>query len=278
MSLRIIIVEDNTDFVEQLRKEISHLFPNQFKIVGTAGTIKEAYELISTTPADVVLFDIELPDGNGLHLAEQLVKEEKHTFQFFFISSFDVRENLKKSYQLKSVYFVSKPLQNDELKAALSVVLENKNKNELIELVEHSFANIEEAGMTIAVEIIKNRVTSISVGQIMFIESDGYGRTQFHLQDGQKIISMRTLNHYAKLWDSHFQFIKVNKSQYVNVHYFKDMDTSQRKIILKNGHTMDISRRSIPTILKSIRLFSYTKTELISKIQLFLQSFEKKSE
>ncbi len=278
MSLRIIIVEDNTDFVEQLRKEISHLFPNQFKIVGTAGTIKEAYELISTTPADVVLFDIELPDGNGLHLAEQLVKEEKHTFQFFFISSFDVRENLKKSYQLKSVYFVSKPLQNDELKAALSVVLENKNKNELIELVEHSFANIEEAGMTIAVEIIKNRVTSISVGQIMFIESDGYGRTQFHLQDGQKIISMRTLNHYAKLWDSHFQFIKVNKSQYVNVHYFKDMDTSQRKIILKNGHTMDISRRSIPTILKSIRLFSYTKTELVSKIQLFLQSFEKKSE
>lgn len=278
MSLRIIIVEDNTDFVEQLRKEISHLFPNQFKIVGTAGTIKEAYELISTTPADVVLFDIELPDGNGLHLAEQLVKEEKHTFQFFFISSFDVRENLKKSYQLKSVYFVSKPLQNDELKAALSVVLENKNKTELIELVEHSFANIEEAGMTIAVEIIKNRVTSISVGQIMFIESDGYGRTQFHLQDGQKIISMRTLNHYAKLWDSHFQFIKVNKSQYVNVHYFKDMDTSQRKIILKNGHTMDISRRSIPTILKSIRLFSYTKTELVSKIQLFLQSFEKKSE
>ncbi len=278
MSLRIIIVEDNTDFVEQLRKEISHLFPNQFKIVGTAGTINEAYELISTTPADVVLFDIELPDGNGLHLAEQLVKEEKHTFQFFFISSFDVRENLKKSYQLKSVYFVSKPLQNDELKAALSVVLENKNKTELIELVEHSFANIEEAGMTIAVEIIKNRVTSISVGQIMFIESDGYGRTQFHLQDGQKIISMRTLNHYAKLWDSHFQFIKVNKSQYVNVHYFKDMDTSQRKIILKNGHTMDISRRSIPTILKSIRLFSYTKTELVSKIQLFLQSFEKKSE
>lgn len=278
MSLRIIIVEDNTDFVEQLRKEISHLFPNQFKIVGTAGTINEAYELISTTPADVVLFDIELPDGNGLHLVEQLVKEEKHTFQFFFISSFDVRENLKKSYQLKSVYFVSKPLQNDELKAALSVVLENKNKTELIELVEHSFANIEEAGMTIAVEIIKNRVTSISVGQIMFIESDGYGRTQFHLQDGQKIISMRTLNHYAKLWDSHFQFIKVNKSQYVNVHYFKDMDTSQRKIILKNGHTMDISRRSIPTILKSIRLFSYTKTELVSKIQLFLQSFEKKSE
>lgn len=278
MSLRIIIVEDNTDFVEQLRKEISHLFPNQFKIVGTAGTIKEAYELIAMTPADVVLFDIELPDGNGLHLVERLVKEEKHTFQFFFISSFDVRENLKKSYQLKSVYFVSKPLQNDELKEALTIVLENKNKTELIELVEHSFANIEEAGMTIAVEIIKNRVTSVSVGQIMFIESDGYGRTQFHLQDGQKIISMRTLNHYAKFWDSHFQFIKVNKSQYVNIHYFKDMDTSQRKIILKNGHTMDISRRSIPNLLKNIRLFSYTKTELVSKIQLFLQSFEKKSE
>lgn len=278
MSLRVILVEDNTDFVEQLRREIAQLFPYQFKIVGTAGTIKEAYALISTTPADVVLFDIELPDGNGLTLVERLVKEKKHTFQFFFISSFDVKENLKKSMRLKSAYFVSKPLQNDELKEALAIVIENKNKNELIELLRYSFSDRDYPGTTISIETVRNKLLLIPICDIVYVKADSLGRTHFYLQDGQQLTSIKRLKHYSKLWEDNVQFILVSRTQYVNIHYIKEIDKATKQIILKNEERIQMSRRPLPKLAEVTHIFSLTRTEFLSQIQKLLQPFEMKKE
>jgi DNA-binding response OmpR family regulator len=49
------------------------LFENTDRRVSIAGSIADALNAASTDPADLVLLDLTLPDGNGLLLVEPLI-------------------------------------------------------------------------------------------------------------------------------------------------------------------------------------------------------------
>ncbi len=68
MPARILIVEDSplvTDAFSILLRESGY-------DVDVAGTIAEAVEVAKARPADLMLLDISLPDGDGLDLLDQL--------------------------------------------------------------------------------------------------------------------------------------------------------------------------------------------------------------
>lgn len=74
-SIGVLIVEDDgiaSTVYEQLvtRKE-------EFTIVGKAKTVAEAKQLLNVITPDLVLLDVQLPDGNGI----DLLKELKTTYQ-----------------------------------------------------------------------------------------------------------------------------------------------------------------------------------------------------
>jgi len=59
MSLTILFVED----VENARKNWSQMLVNRGYEVIQAGTLQEARAVIALDQADVILLDVELPDG-----------------------------------------------------------------------------------------------------------------------------------------------------------------------------------------------------------------------
>lgn len=64
MVIRIVIVDDHV----LLRDGISKIISGQpdFDVVGEAGTVADALEVVNKTRPDLVLMDYSLPDGNGL--------------------------------------------------------------------------------------------------------------------------------------------------------------------------------------------------------------------
>lgn len=68
MAARILIVEDSPLVTEAF----SILLRESGYEVDVAGTIAEAVETTKTRPADLILLDISLPDGDGLDLLDQL--------------------------------------------------------------------------------------------------------------------------------------------------------------------------------------------------------------
>ena len=65
---RILIVEDSPLVTEAF----SILFRESGYDVDVAGTVAQAVEVGTTRPADVILLDISLPDGDGLEVLRQL--------------------------------------------------------------------------------------------------------------------------------------------------------------------------------------------------------------
>ncbi len=68
--LRLFVVEDQPLFRELLCSFLDTV--SDFWVVGTAATVEEAKRGIETHKPDLVLMDIDLPDGNGVGLAATL--------------------------------------------------------------------------------------------------------------------------------------------------------------------------------------------------------------
>lgn len=92
------------------------------------------------------------------------------------------------------------------------------------------------------------RNDSIETEKVMLLEAlENY--TLFHLNDGRKIISSRTLKRHQEKLEIEF-FVRVNRSTIINKSFVKQVllkdDTNY--ICLKNGKEIKVSRRRQGTL------------------------------
>lgn len=69
--IRICLIDDHEMVREGLKRMLANY--HDLAIVGEAGTATEAVEAVRTTAADVVLLDLQLPDGQGLDVLPDLL-------------------------------------------------------------------------------------------------------------------------------------------------------------------------------------------------------------
>ena len=72
--INAILVDDHELFRMGVRHGIANRHP-EIKLVGEAATGDEFFRLLDTTPADIVLLDIDLPDMRGTEIARRLRAE-----------------------------------------------------------------------------------------------------------------------------------------------------------------------------------------------------------
>jgi len=111
--MRIMIIEDEELAVRKLRKTLESIDQN-FEIVGTADSIVSSVEWLAGNPSpDLILMDIELADGQSFEIFNRI----KVTSPVIFTTSYD--EYALKAFKVNSVDYLLKPVQKDELQAAL---------------------------------------------------------------------------------------------------------------------------------------------------------------
>lgn len=112
MSESLLIIEDEP----LLGKELSRHYQRQSWNVELATSLQEAKTILFENELDplVVLSDINLPDGNGLDLLEQ-VREQGGNFEWVFLTGFgDVPDSVR-AIRLGAFDFLTKPCEQDRL-------------------------------------------------------------------------------------------------------------------------------------------------------------------
>ena len=64
MSIKTVIIENESDAIELLETLIDEYLPN-LQVAGTSGSILKAKILIDEIRPDLLFLDIDLDDGNG---------------------------------------------------------------------------------------------------------------------------------------------------------------------------------------------------------------------
>src|SRR4028118_2092796 len=69
---RILLADDHRMFRQGLREVIER--KTDFEVVGEAGTGREAIAMIEALRPDIVLLDIQMPELNGVTVAQQVAR------------------------------------------------------------------------------------------------------------------------------------------------------------------------------------------------------------
>ena len=112
--MKILIVEDEDLAVKKLQKTLLSI-DKMVEVSGVTESIQDTVDFLKENPSpDLILMDIELADGQSFEIFN--LTEVKAPV--IFITSYD--EYALKAFKVNSVDYLLKPVQKDELEAALN--------------------------------------------------------------------------------------------------------------------------------------------------------------
>lgn len=119
--LKILVVEDHPLMAEAIRMSLSG--SDQFELVGTAGSARDAFALAEQKQPDVVLLDFHLPDADGMHVVNTLVRAGKNAKVIVF-SADDGPDLIDRVLRAGASAFITKRIDPVDLPSALRQALD----------------------------------------------------------------------------------------------------------------------------------------------------------
>lgn len=181
MQSKILIVDDER-FIRQTLSEALRSW--NYEAV-QAGSVSEAETVFAAEEPDVVLLDIDLPDGSGLDILNHIKEQSPETIAVMITGNVDV-ENTIAALRGGAHDFIGKPVRLEELRVTLRNALETRSLRREVKHArkasarEFSFAQIlgESAPMRKAVELAQ-RVAESDVSSILLQGDSGTGKDLF---------------------------------------------------------------------------------------------------
>jgi two-component system response regulator PilR (NtrC family) len=143
---RILIVDDE----EGIREYMRILLRRQGYEVRTADTRAAAAAELSNHPADVVLTDVKLPDGDGIEVLRH-VKAASPETAVVVMTAFDDHDLHTTALRLGAENYLSKPIQQDELEIVIRQTIERRQLERENRLLKAEFRQKHQLENMIAV-------------------------------------------------------------------------------------------------------------------------------
>jgi pilus assembly protein CpaE len=121
--ISVLIVDDIPETRENIRKLLA-FEEQEFKVVGSVSTGREALKYTLDMKPDIVLMDINMPDMDGLQATNEITKSVPTTAVIMMSVQTD-QDYLRKAMQAGARYFLPKPVDPDELYGTIRTVYRN---------------------------------------------------------------------------------------------------------------------------------------------------------
>ena len=119
---RILLVEDDDNLVFG----IEYTLTSEGYTVVIAGSLEEARKAIKTGDVDLILLDINLPDGSGYDLCREI--RALSQVPIIFLTALDEETNVVAGLDLGADDYMTKPIRTKELLSRMKAVLRRKHK------------------------------------------------------------------------------------------------------------------------------------------------------
>ena len=218
--MKILIVEDEELAVKKLQKTLASV-DDSTEIVGVADSIKSSVEWLQQNPQpDLILMDIELSDGQSFEIFN--LTEVKTPV--IFTTSYD--EFALKAFKVNSVDYLLKPVQKEDLEAALAKFRKMKESfgGTITEKQDFSIDNlVKELHQKLQPKEYRKRflvkhaqkLVSITCDEIAYFYSDGR-LNFFKTNDNRKFVVDYTMDELEEMLDPE-KYFRISRSFYVSV-------------------------------------------------------------
>jgi two-component system, LytTR family, response regulator LytT len=218
--MKVLIIEDEELAVKKLQKTLASV-DSTAEVVGVADSIRSSVSWLQQNPSpDVILMDIELADGQSFEIFDKV--DVKSTV--IFTTSYD--EYALKAFKVNSIDYLLKPVQKEDLQAALEKL---KNLKSLYGNITASTPSLNVDNLVKELQqklqpkeyrkrfLVKHaqKLVSVDVEEIAYFYSDGR-LNFFKTIDNRKFVVDYTMDDLEDMLDPN-QFFRISRAFYVAV-------------------------------------------------------------
>ena len=234
--LKAMIVDDEAPARSELRFLLDEV--GQVEVVAEAASVREAIEKMKEYPCDVIFLDINMPEANGLQLAEAL-QHLKFPPAVVFVTAYS--EFALDAFKVNAIDYLVKPVETDRLAQAIARVRDNVALHMQAQKSER--ISVEKGGKKILIAIDKIRFV---------MARDDYAYLQ---TDTDRYFSTVSLAQLEKRLDGH-GFFRVHRGYLVNLAMVEEVEpvSGGTLLLTLNGveDKIPVSRRRVSLLKKTL--------------------------
>lgn len=224
-----IIVDDE----ELAREDLKALLKDfsEIEIIGEAGTVDEAKELINKTEPDLIFLDIQMPGKSGFDLLQDIQINSK----IIFITAYD--EYAIRAFEVNAKDYLLKPVNKERLSVAIERIKTEKENEDVVQ------SKLEYNDRIFL--MVNNHYQFVKIGSIIKITSAG-NYSEIYTSNKIKGLVLKSL----KDWETRLPgkyFVRIHRNAIINLEYVAHVEAwfnySYKVFLNEVDEPLVISRR-----------------------------------
>ena len=231
--MRIAVCDDEQKFIDDFKRITDKLYPSLDMVVDTFSDGTELLKSFGFRAYDLVFLDIEMPEMDGITLAEKL-RETSDEVSIVFLTGHI--EYAVKGYEVNALRYLTKPADEQKVKDVIDRVLKTLGDVKML------WIKTEEGE------------GKLRLSDILFIESQNQNVLISTAEDSYSVRG--NMNDYEKRLEQE-GFFRIHRGYIVSLARVSRL--SGKEVVMEDGTTLPVSR-SKEARLKEV-LFSFISRE-----------------
>ncbi len=247
--IRSILIDDEVHCLNSLSIQLNEHCP-EVEILAKCMSGAKALEAVEKMNPELVFLDIEMPNMNGFEFLEQC---RQISFSVIFTTSYD--QYAIKAFRISALDYLLKPIDPEELVAAVCKVGEQKSKpiTEQFRLMIEQIQNRNRGITKIGIPTIEG-FELIPADHIVYCEANN-NYTHIFLKGKNKIVACRSLKDMEEQLQDFKSFLRVHHSYLVNLNEVtRYIRGDGGYLILADGTNVSVSRGRKDALMKFLDL------------------------
>ncbi len=244
--IRALLIDDEPSALETLTSMIRRYVPEITEWKATRDPF-EGLEWLSSYQPQLLFLDVQMPGMTGFDLLKRV---ERYPFEVIFTTAFD--KYAVEAIRFSALDFLLKPIDADELKAAIRRFIERKadeaERQQLIDNLKFNL-NAEKEDFRIAISTLKG-THYYSIRKIIRLEGEG-NYTRIYFENDKPMLASRTLKDFEDIMSS-YGFIRAHRSHLINKRFVRSV-LFDGSIEMADKSQIEISRRRKEEVMRLLQ-------------------------
>mgnify|MGYP001408449456 CR=1 FL=1 len=244
--LRALVVEDELPHLKVLVEALNE--SPELEVAGQAGSVEEAFDLVQSTPADVLFLDIKLQGGDAFQLLN-LLRLHNVSIPPVVINTgykeFEYAQKLHNEFRDEVLYILKKPFYEDWEKQRDSIIealYVRQQAERFMKMPVHSkLISIQDGRQTYLFN--PSDIVMVKTG------AKNQGRTEVMLQHKTIGCNLSLLQLLSKLPG---EFVQINRFEAINIAWIEMLDHANREVLLRNGQSCSVGPNFYPMLYEQV--------------------------
>ena len=211
--MKILVVEDDN----LLNRTLSYNLIMEGYLVDSALTQNSAEGFIRNQSYDLIVLDINLPDGNGFELCKR-IKNLKKSTAIIFLTANDMESDMLKGYELGAEDYVTKPFPISVFQKKVSTILSRVTNKKSSDYYDDGNLSINFSEMT-----------AVLGDKPIFFTSMEYRLLKILTSNSRNVLTRKVL--LEKIWDINNNFVDEHTLTVIISRIRNKIETNNTKYI-----------------------------------------------